>query len=461
MTPGGIATFFIDRLQHNAMRLLELGSVVGFLTLATVLPEGASRRDSPRPYLAGALFGAVLIGATFASPTIPEPVASATIAVVAAIIYSTSLRWLLAPSVIDPDEGPADPSRRRALVVIGAAAAGLAVGGTLLGRLAAKLRGPNTSVPLRTPDEVASTPVREQFPHVPGLSSEVTSVGDHYVVDIDVLDPIVEAGDWRLAVRGLVARPMDIDFTELQNRFRLIEQYSVLTCISNEVGGPLIGNSKWTGVRFAEVLESAGIDRRAVDVVFRCADGYHSSLPVAAALDPSVILAIAQNGEPLAWEHGFPCRVRAPSFYGVKNAKWLQTIEVGGQDDADYWTQRGWSDVAEVRTQSRIDTVGADLRARRATWVGGVAWAGNRGIAGVEVSLDEGDTWRESILGQPLSPFAWSRWAYRWTPDRPGQYRIACRATDGKGKLQDPSYRPTHPSGATGYHRVDAVVAPG
>lgn len=291
------------------------------------------------------------------------------------------------------------------------------------------------------------------LPQDPGISPEITSVSDHYVVDIDLIDPLVEAPGWTLSVHGLVDRSLTLTFPELQRRFRLVEQYSVLTCISNPVGGPLVGNSKWTGVPVGEVLAEAGHQGGSVDVVFRCADGYSDSIPVTAALDPSVILAIAQNGRPLSQEHGFPCRVRAPAVYGMKNAKWVEEIEVVGFDYKGYWERRGWSDVAVVRTESRIDTAGRPT-AGQATWIGGVAWAGTRGISRVEVSVDDGRTWAQAMVHPPLSPLAWPQWAYRWTPGRPGIYRVMCRAVDGEGRVQDRTERPPHPSGASGYHEI-------
>lgn len=456
LTPGGIATFFIDALKHNAMRLLTLGSAAGLFALFASVPRLTSFGHRVRPFAAGASVTAVAIAADLTAPMLREPVASIAMALVGGIIYGTSMRWLLESSV----ETPANPSRRRAIIVIGTAAAGFAVAGALLGRLGRRLLGPNTAVLLRPPDQSAVSVERAPFPEIAGLTAEVTSVADHYVVDIDLLDPVVEAAEWQLTVAGRVGRRLALSYEELQAQYRLVEQYSVLTCVSNEIGGNLVGSARWTGVRLADVLADAGPLPGVADVVFRCADGYSSSLPLETAKDPSVLLALGMNGRPLTWEHGFPCRIRAPSVYGVKNAKWIERIELVDRDHADYWTERGWSDAAVVRTSSRIDTMGGpDTRAGEATWIAGVAWAGARGISRVEVSLDGGGTWQEAELREPLSPLAWTQWAYRWTPGPPGSYRILCRATDGGGGLQDPAQRQPHPSGATGYHEVVADVA--
>jgi hypothetical protein len=211
-------------------------------------------------------------------------------------------------------------------------------------------------------------------------------------------------------------------------------------------------------VPLREVLAAARHRREAVDVVFRCADGYSASIPLRSAMDRSVLLAIAQNGRPLAQEHGFPCRVRAPAFYGIKNVKWLEEIELVESDHQSYWTRRGWTERGVVRTQSRIDTPRSARRGEE-TWIAGVAWAGTRGIARVEVSVDGGETWRTARLKQPVSELAWTQWASPWVPDRSGTHVLACRATDGTGLRQERRHRRPHPSGASGYHEVDVVVA--
>ncbi|MGH8568781.1 MAG: hypothetical protein ACREXU_12385, partial [Gammaproteobacteria bacterium] len=217
-TPGGIATFFIEALQHNALRLLAVGTSLAFLFGLAAIARVTALGGVVRPYLAGALATGSFIVASYASPMLSEPVATVAMSVVAGIMYATSLRWLAEP-VPAAEGGVADPSRRRAMIVIATSAAGLAVGGSLLGRIARKLRGPDTAVAVRTPDEAAPVPVRDPFPEIDGLSAEVTTTRDHYVVDIDLFDPVVEAGAWTLAIQGLVRRPIRLSFDDLQRRF--------------------------------------------------------------------------------------------------------------------------------------------------------------------------------------------------------------------------------------------------
>lgn len=456
LAPGDAATFFIDTLGHLALVLLSVAAVLCFLALGAFLPLAIGGGETPRPYLMGAAFGLIGVAASFAAPVAPAVLPTVLSAAAAAGLYAVSLDWLI--GVVRSGEAETDRSRRAALGWAGAAVLGFVAAGTVFGRLARRLAGPNTDVAIRSPDIRAPSPDRPTFPARAGLSPEVTSANDHYVVDIDLVDPTVEADGWVLEIEGLVEKPLALTFIDLQRYFELVEQYSVLTCISNTVGGPLVGSSRWTGVRLAEVLERAGVAETAVDVVFRCGDGYSSSIPVRAAQEPSVLLALAQNGRPLQQEHGFPCRVRAPEFYGVKNAKWLERIELVGDDYRDYWTQRGWSETAVVRTQSRIDTPRAEVALGEPVWVAGVAWAGTRGISRVEVSLDEGRSWEPAQLNTPLSEVAWTQWAYRWVPSARGTHTILCRATDGTGKVQEGTIRRPHPSGASGYDELEIEV---
>jgi DMSO/TMAO reductase YedYZ molybdopterin-dependent catalytic subunit len=288
----------------------------------------------------------------------------------------------------------------------------------------------------------------------------VTSAADHYVVDINLVQPSVEADGWTLRVFGEVDEPAEYDFSALQRSFDVIEEYSVLCCVSNEVGGDLIGNSAWSGVRLSDVLGATSPKRGDLDVVFRAADGYSDSIPLEVAMQRDTLLAVAQNGAPLTQEHGFPCRVRIPSIYGMKNVKWLESIELTPRDYQGYWQERGWSDVAGVRTQSRIDVAGEELSARlgEPTWIAGIAWAGERGISRVEVSTDGGGSWTDARLKEPISGAAWTLWAIRWSPAARGTVVVLCRATDGGGHVQSEAEQPPHPAGATGYHRLSVQV---
>jgi DMSO/TMAO reductase YedYZ molybdopterin-dependent catalytic subunit len=457
--PGGVATFFIELLQHWALRLLTLGVVVGALALAAEALVAVTADGPTRPYPAGAALALLGGLAVLTAPTggVSIVATGAALALGAAAYGYTARR--LATLLAAHADGP-DAARRRALVVGVGGALGIALGGGVVGWLARRVAGPDTDVALAPPGAPASVPRRPSFPSIEGLSREVTPVPAHYVVDINLLPPVVEARGWSLSVGGDVEERLDLSFEALQNEFEVVEEYAVLACVSNEVGGDLVGHSLWGGVRLADVLGRARPRPGAVDLVLGAADGYSESIPVELASDPGVLLALAQNRRPLTQEHGFPCRLRVPPIYGMKNVKWLESIEVVRSDYEGYWQRRGWSDVATVRTQSRIDVAGREGTARRGqeTWIAGVAWAGARGIERVEVSVDGGATWQEAVLRAPIGRLSWRQWALRWTPDRAGPVEVACRATDGHGVVQTEEVAPPHPAGATGYHRVGLDV---
>jgi len=230
-----------------------------------------------------------------------------------------------------------------------------------------------------------------------------------------------------------------------------------LQCISNLVGGDLVGTAKWTGVPLAQVLERAGgAGEGAVRVVFHAVGGYTDSLPMAKALEPTTVVAYGMNGRSLPRAHGFPARIVAPGIYGMKNVKWLERIEVVDYDYEGYWQRSdGWDNVAEIKTASRID-VPAELTAGSGV-VAGVAWAGDRGIRRVEVSLDGGASWTPAILHRELARAAWRQWRLPLPAGISGRHRLKVRAVDGHGDLQTASPAPPHPSGASGYHEVDVV----
>jgi DMSO/TMAO reductase YedYZ molybdopterin-dependent catalytic subunit len=456
--PGDLATFFIENLGHLARPLL----VVGVLLLALVVGAEALWRTAAdgvtKPPVAAAILGVVAGVASLIGPSPGADVVGTLIAVVgAAVVYSLAAGSMTSTRVAV--EGNA--GRREFLRLGSGAAAGLVIGGGVIGWLLRRLGGPDTNVELVAPVERAVVPVRGDFPEIAGLTPEITSVDDHYVVDINLIPPSVEAEGWALDVRGEVDNPTKYTFESLQTSFTVIEEFAVLTCISNEVNGDLIGHSRWGGVRLSEVLEAAGVQSDAVDVVFYGADGYTDSIPLEVAMHPTTIVAVSQNGRPLTQAHGFPCRMRVPMIYGMKNVKWLEAIEVVPTDFKGYWMKRGWSDVAIIDTESRIDVAGEERRGSvgEETWVAGIAWAGIRGIDKVEVSTDGGGTWAEAMLKDPISPTSWRHWAYRWTPDARGRAMVMARATDGEGNVQDMAKAAPHPDGATGYPIVMVEVS--
>lgn len=293
----------------------------------------------------------------------------------------------------------------------------------------------------------------EIWKSIAGLSPEVVPVGKFYTVSKNVFDPSVNPAAWSLEIKGLVERPYRIAYDELR-RLPSVEQYATLMCISNEVGGDLISNGHWKGVRLKDLLNRAGIKPGAVEVILRAADGYSDSFPLKKGLEDGVHVVYEMNGKPLAKQHGAPARVVVPGIYGMKNVKWVTWIELADYDYKGYWEIRGWSDEAIYKTMSRIDAPQGTVRAGEKNWIAGVAFAGDRGIRDVEVSTDGGKTWQKTEVKPSLGPFTWVLWALPWTPPAPGRYTVVVRAVEKDGTVQTAEERPPLPDGSSGWHRV-------
>ncbi|HWP45144.1 MAG TPA: molybdopterin-dependent oxidoreductase [Blastocatellia bacterium] len=293
------------------------------------------------------------------------------------------------------------------------------------------------------------------FPDIDGLAMEVTPVPDFYEVSKNPFDPQVELERWSLEIGGLVENRLSLTFDDIKS-LPSVEQYATLECIDNKVGGDLIGNALWRGVRLRDILEMAQLKQEAIDIVLRASDGYSDSIPVDRAMFEGTILAYEMNGEPLTPSHGYPLRLIAPGIYGMKNVKWVTRLEAVDFDFKGYWQSRGWDDRAEYKTMSRIDVPDSGING--SATIAGIAFAGDRGISKVEVSTDGGKTWEEAIIKQALSPYSWVLWHKDWTPDRKGKHTLVVRATDGQGITQTSEYSPAAPSGATGHHRQTIEV---
>jgi len=270
--------------------------------------------------------------------------------------------------------------------------------------------------------------------------------------------PEVDVKTWSLRIKGLVRNPITLTYGDLLKRPHT-SMISTLECIGNPVGGESIGNAKWEGVKLNAILDAAGVDPKAVDLVLRGEDGYADSSPAQRAMREEVLLATKMNAALLPEEHGFAVRVIVPGIYGMKNVKWLTELELVDNDFKGYWEKRGWSDEAEVQMMSRIDLPGHSetLNVRRYT-IKGIAFSGLRGISKVEVSTDGGMTWHPAMLEPALSPYAWVLWSYQWKIPGPGRYKLVVSATDGQGTLQSPTRRGEFPDGKSGLHDITVKV---
>ena len=305
----------------------------------------------------------------------------------------------------------------------------------------------------------AGSPIRP----VPGTRPEYTPVAQHYRVDIDLTPPAIDGATWRLRIGGLVAHPLTLTLQEIRSNYRAREEFITLECISNPLGGPLIGTTLWSGPSFRDVLADAAPLPSATYAHFLTADGFDEAVALATVRsDPRILLAYDWNGQPLPQEHGYPLRVYVPDLYGMKQPKWITDVVLVSSWIPGYWVTRGWNAQAIRRTTSVIDTVATDALVMRAgrTYVpvGGIADAGDRGISKVEVQVDEGP-WQAAELRAPLSGLTWVIWRYEW-PFQSGEHVFKVRAYDGTGTLQTTVSNPTFPSGATGIDTKQASILP-
>jgi DMSO/TMAO reductase YedYZ molybdopterin-dependent catalytic subunit len=269
----------------------------------------------------------------------------------------------------------------------------------------------------------------------------------------------VDPATWQLRIHGMVQREVTLTFDELLRR-PLIEDYVTLTCVSNPVGGPYVGNALWLGARLADLIRQARPLAGASQLLCTSVDGFTSGTPLEVVLDGrDALLAVAMNGQPLPVEHGFPARMVVPGLYGYVSAtKWVTDIEVTTFASANaYWVQRGWSQQAPIKTESRIDVPagGATLAPGR-TPVAGVAWAQHKGIAAVEVRVDAGP-WQEARLAAVPDIDTWRQWLWEWNAT-PGNHVLEARATDKTGYTQTAVQAPPPPNGASGYPSVAITV---
>ncbi|AWS41152.1 molybdopterin-dependent oxidoreductase [Streptosporangium sp. 'caverna'] len=346
-------------------------------------------------------------------------------------------------------------------VIGGAVVAGVAgaAGQMLSGRAAVSAARVDLTLP-RPAVPMAPLPAGVDF-KIKGLSPFVTPNNDFYRVDTALIVPQVDPRNWTLKIYGLVDRPVELTFADLMKRS--IEEADVtLCCVSNEVGGPYIGNARWLGVRMADLLRDAGIQKNADMLLNTSADGWTSGTPIDIVLDGrDSMLAFGMNGEALPVDHGFPVRQVVPGLYGYVSAtKWVTEIKVSRFDQEEaYWTSRGWSAKGPIKTESRIDLPhdGDSIPAGR-TVIAGVAWAQHKGVDAVEVRVDQGP-WRQARLAEAPTADTWRQWVIDdWDAVR-GSHVIQVRATDATGYTQTEALADVVPDGATGWHTITVEVA--
>lgn len=365
-------------------------------------------------------------------------------------------------------------SRRQFLAVSGAGLAVTALGAwgasRLFGGQAMPPRTDSTPVPVSEDDPFgarltggpAQSPSPEELAARPapvrGTRPELTANDDFYRIDINTRPPQLDGDAWRLQLGGLVDTPLEFTLDELR---ALPSQTQILTmqCISNTVGGDLTSSSRWTGVRFKDVLAMAGVQAQAAGAYITSADGFYEFVTMQDIEDERTLLVYAMNDEPLPYEHGFPLRIYIPNRYGMKQPKWIQWIELVAERVDGYWVERGWDREAFAHTVSVIDTVvvDPDVGETGQATCGGIAWAGTRGISRVEVKVDEADWQPAELITPPLSQLNWILWKFSF-PYVMGRRVLQVRAYDSAGQPQETRNAPPAPSGATGIHQVVVTI---
>jgi DMSO/TMAO reductase YedYZ molybdopterin-dependent catalytic subunit len=476
LSPSFLTRFGIDTFGTGDKPAL----VVGIIVISLAVGYGIGRAAVARKWIPLAVFDAFAVVGIVAA--LNDDLADGTVSVFAALLGAAAgvatFYALLAvlrggvslapppapsPSLSVRIEYPTDPhATRRAFFAWSGGLTAFAVLAAAGGRT---LRGRGRAEAARS-EVVLRTPTIEETPGV-GLESSVDDVtplitpnDDFYRIDTALIVPQVDPADWSLSIKGMVDDPITLTFDQLLD-LATVESTITMACVSNEVGGDLIGNAVWQGLPLGDLLDQAGVQEGATQIVGRSVDGFTVGFPTEVAFDgrPAMV-AVGMNGEPLPVPHGFPARLVVSGLYGYISAtKWLSEIELTTWDAFDgYWIPRGWSKEAPVKTQSRIDVPrnrgSIDAGPRR---IAGVAWATGRGIERVEVQVDDAD-WIDAELGVALSNDTWRQWVVDWEAE-PGSHTIRVRATDGDGETQTDKRSRPDPNGATGWHTVDVDVA--
>ncbi|WP_402467662.1 molybdopterin-dependent oxidoreductase [Isoptericola aurantiacus] len=453
----------------TADKAVLLGSMIAVLAAGAALAGWLELR---RPPWGRVLLGAVGLGLALVALTRPGAAAVWTVPSIVGVGAAVVLLRALVVRVPGPAASPAPDaqvavtpdgaSRRTFLAWSGAAAAGAVVALVASRALAAGSRAVDVvreAIRLPSPTTPAQAVPAGADLGVPGAEPYISPNDDFYRIDTALRVPQVDPADWSLRVTGLVDEPFEIGWDELL-ALPMTEHHVTLACVSNRVGGDLIGNALWLGYPIRELLARAKPQADADMVLSTSVDGFTAGTPLEVLTDPDrdSLLAIGMNGEPLPEQHGFPARLVVPGLYGYVSAtKWVTELKVTRfADDEGYWTPRGWSELGPIKLESRIDVPSSGSVDAGEVVVAGVAWAQHTGIEAVEVRVDDG-AWESAELAETVGPDTWRQWRYVW--DAPaGDHTLTVRATDADGQVQTGDEAPPAPDGATGWHSVGVSV---
>ncbi len=498
--PGRLITFGIDTMVH-VIRSLHLGetavaakraeqamAVIGFLIAGIIIGSiffGILRFSRRKPgLLTGLVLGAVIgVAVLLVSPSSRQatnPIIGGIWIIALSLAWGVAMAWVyrrLTPEsqpLATSAQGPASAAseaeqlsvqqtdRRQFIIRLGGAAAVITVVGATLGRLsrrsgreAASIQGELWSAHNPLPNADAAVKP------APGTRPELTPLAQHYRIDITTSPPVIPEDSWRLKISGLVEQPLELTLADIRSG-NPMHQFVTLACISNPVGGDLIGTTRWTGLSMQHLLPQLKLRPNATHLKIHAADGFYEIVPLdTIRADERVMLAYAWDGVPLTVEHGFPLRIYIPNHYGMKQPKWITSMEAIDHWEEGYWVTRGWDKDAIMKATSVIDTIAVDMMIGQANEntrvpIGGIAHAGARGISKVEVRMDDGP-WESAQLRTPLSGLTWVIWRYDW-PFQKGKHTFTVRCTDGQGVPQITEEAPPHPSGASGLNSRSVMV---
>jgi len=464
--PSWLKDLAIAWFGTNDKIALLVGIAATLTVFAATLGLFAMRGRPTLAYVGAAAFGVVGAAAALASRTssaavsvLPSLVGAGVVCVV--LIWARRQLATSDGSRLAGDPGPAlwaTGGRRRFLAGLG----GVTAASVTVGAIGTKLDQRFSAASSR--EEVAQAVSRTGMQPTPdgaqaeGAAPFYTPNEDFYRIDTALTVPQVPADSWTLRVTGMVDNPIELTYDELVAR-GLVESDITLTCVSNLVGGDLVGTARWQGIRLDELLDDVGVQSGADQIVGRSVDGYTCGFPVEALDGRDALVAVAMNGEPLPLEHGFPARLIVPGIYGYASAtKWLTEIELTTfADFSHYWVPRGYAEKAPIKMQTRIDAPrGLDRIAAGRFAIGGVAWAQPVGIKQVELQIDDGP-WIPALMAEEINGSTWRQWTHVWDAT-PGRHTITARAIDQKDVIQTADRDEPLPNGVSGHHSVVVLV---
>ena len=489
--PGVAVTFGIDMMIEglrffgmsvaaSAKTAEQIVAVLLFFVIGVVLSAAflcvmKIRQAGPRP-AAGLALG-LIFGVPMVAVSLPmgqstvDPGLTAVVLAVLFVVWGLAFMPMYDMLLLSADGLPTEDrirwaksiNRRQFLVGVGAATATVTVLSVGIGGVLARSERRQVAETVATSMAPETAGTKPPLPNAddpvvpaPGTRPEYTPVEDHYKVFLRSEPSIIDGATWSLPITGLVDNPLTLTLDDLHNNYESRDQYVTLSCISGRIATTLISTTLWTGISLQKILSDLQVrsDARYLDI--ESADGFHETVDLdLIASDERIMLAYAWDGRPIPMDHGFPLRIWIPDRYGMKQPKWITSMEITGEYRPGYWVDRGWDEVAQVKATSVIDTVATDDVVERDGQllipIGGIAFSGARGISSVEVKVNNGP-WEQAQLRTPLSETTWVLWRYDW-PFQKGKHTFAVRCAEADGTPQIEESRGNRPSGATGIHR--------